>query len=243
MTAGVRTKAVDMRRLRQDTPPPGEAQAHARARRPSPGTACGHGRGLPGAGPRGSVTAEFAVVLPAVTALLALLLLGAGAGILQLRLEEGARAGARSLARGESAAQAQDIARRVTGGVGTVTVDLDGGYATVTFTGRMSGPLAAMMPWQQTARASARLESNASASAPGGTGRPGAAGPGPGRKKVAAPPAAGAGQGMPPRKSALWRWVHVPLAPEGRSVMVQLGQGVGGRVAGQAWCPGGPGHV
>ncbi len=141
---------------------------------------------------RGSVTAEFAVVLPAVTALLALLLLGAGAGILQLRLEEGARAGARALARGESSARAADIARDLSGGAGVVSVDLAGGYATVTLTGRVSGPLAAMMPWQQSARASARLEGN---------------GPKPG---------ASAGQRpewpVPRRKSTLWRWVHLPAA-------------------------------
>lgn len=139
---------------------------------------------------RGSVTAEFAVVLPAVTALLALLLLGAGAGVLQLRLEEGARAGARALARGESTAQAAAIARNLSGGAATVSADLAGGYATVTVTARVTGPLAAMMPWQQSARAIARMEIYEPAEGP-----------------TAGPPA---GISVPLRKTALWRWVHAP---------------------------------
>jgi len=107
---------------------------------------------------RGSVTAEFAVVLPAITVLLALLLLAGSAGILQIRLEEGARAGARSLARGESSAQAVDAASRLAGQNASVTVELTDGYATVTTTGRTAGPFAAVLAWQQTARATAKVE-------------------------------------------------------------------------------------
>lgn len=107
---------------------------------------------------RGSVTAEFAVVLPAVTALLGLLLLGAGAGIRQLSLEEGARAGARALARGESNLQAVEIATRAAGSQATVEVNLAGGYATVTVSSHLEGPFAAAMPWQQTAQATTRVE-------------------------------------------------------------------------------------
>jgi len=112
---------------------------------------------------RGSATAEFAVVLPAVTALLALLLLGAGAGMLQLRLEEGARAGARAMACGESTAQAVETATRLAGGNTSVVVDLAGGYVTVTVAGRVDGPLSAVLTWQQTARAVARVENYDSA--------------------------------------------------------------------------------
>lgn len=144
---------------------------------------------------RGSVTAEFAVVLPAVTALLALLLLGAGAGVLQLRLEEGARAGARALARGESTAQAAEIARRLSGGETAVSVDLSGGYATVTLTGRVSGPLAAMVPWQQSARASARLEDLEP------------------DQGLAMGPRVGIA--LPLRKTALWRWARAPAVDGG----------------------------
>lgn len=149
---------------------------------------------MPSSG-QGSVTAEFAVVLPAVTALLALLLLGAGAGVLQLRLEEGARAGARALARGESTAQAANIARNLSGGAVSVSVDLAGGYATVTLTGRVSGPLAAMMPWQQSARASARIENYEPEEGLAVGPRPGIA--------------------VPVRKTALWRWAHAPTVEGG----------------------------
>nr|WP_272946718.1 TadE family type IV pilus minor pilin [Arthrobacter sp. ERGS1:01] len=107
---------------------------------------------------RGSVTAEFAVVLPAITVLLALLLLGGSAAILQIRLEEGARAGARSLARGESSAQAVDASSRLAGEGVSVSVELTDGYATVTISGHTAGPFAAVLAWQQTARATARVE-------------------------------------------------------------------------------------
>lgn len=111
---------------------------------------------------RGSVTAEFAVLLPAVTVLLAIFLFAAAAGILQLRLEEGARAGARALARGESTEQAIETANHVAGGEVVVTVDLVGGFATVTLAGRVSGVLSALLPWPQTARAIAKIENYAS---------------------------------------------------------------------------------
>ncbi|MFW0118562.1 TadE family type IV pilus minor pilin [Rothia sp. CCM 9417] len=52
-------------------------------------------------GQRGSTTAEFAVALPAVVFILALVLGAAATGMIQLRLEEGARLGARAAARGE----------------------------------------------------------------------------------------------------------------------------------------------
>lgn len=107
---------------------------------------------------RGSVTAELAVVLPAVTALLALLLFAATAGMLQLRLEEGARAGARSLARGDSTSQVVDTVTRLAGHGTAVSLGRDGEFATVTVQGRAGGVLSGLIPWEQTARASARSE-------------------------------------------------------------------------------------
>ena len=109
-------------------------------------------------GQRGSATAELAIALPAVTALLALLLLGVSAGLLQLRLEEGARAGARALARGDAPAQVVEIVARVSGHGASVTVGNDGGYATVTVQGRVGGVLSGLVPWEQEARASTRSE-------------------------------------------------------------------------------------
>lgn len=121
------------------------------------------GRAQPGrwtnmAGTRGSVTAETAVVLPAITALLALLLLSVSAGMLQLRLEEGARAGARALARGDSAALVLGLVSRVAGDRVTVSLGSSGSYATVTVQGKVEGVLSGLVPWTQSARASARVE-------------------------------------------------------------------------------------
>lgn len=113
-------------------------------------------------GQRGSATAELAIVLPAVTVLLAILLLGVSAGLLQLRLEEGARAGARALARGDSPAQVVEIVARVTGHGASISVGNDGGYATVTVQGRVGGALSGLVPWRQEARASTRSEPTAS---------------------------------------------------------------------------------
>lgn len=110
---------------------------------------------------RGSATAELAVALPAVTVLLALLLLGVSAGLLQLRLEEGARAGARALARGDAPAQVVEIVARVAGHGASVAVGNDGGYATVSVQGRVGGVLSGLVPWQQEARASTRSEPTA----------------------------------------------------------------------------------
>ena len=107
---------------------------------------------------RGSVTAEMAVVLPAVTLLLAVLLLSVSAGLLQLRLEEGARAGARALARGDSSEQVLDIISRVSGGSVVVSIGASAGFATVTVEGRVGGVLSGLVPRPQTAQASARLE-------------------------------------------------------------------------------------
>ncbi|MFJ5861076.1 TadE family type IV pilus minor pilin [Pseudarthrobacter sp. NPDC092439] len=106
----------------------------------------------------GAVTAEFAVTLPAVLLLLALLLSAAAAGVTQVRLEEGARAGARALARGEDRAAVQDIVARLSGNSASAVVSADGGWLTVTVTDRVGGPLGASIPWTLTARATTRSE-------------------------------------------------------------------------------------
>lgn len=109
---------------------------------------------------RGAVTAEFAVTLPAVLLLLAMLLSTAAAGITQVRLEEGARAGARALARGEDPAAVQDIVARLSGSTAAAVVSADGGWLQVTVTDRVGGPLGASIPWTLTARASSRSEAS-----------------------------------------------------------------------------------
>jgi hypothetical protein len=129
---------------------------------------------------RGAVTAEFAVALPAVLLLLALLLAGSAAGITQLRLEEAARAGARALARGEDAGAVDGIVRQLAGTSASSSIVADGEWLSVTVSGRVSGPVGSMVPWTLSARAMARGETAESAgirqpvprSAPAGEPRP-----------------------------------------------------------------------
>lgn len=110
---------------------------------------------------RGAVTAEFAVALPAVLVLLAMLLAGAAAGVTQLRLEEGARAGARALARGDDSATVERTVRTLAGTSASAAVSAEGEWLSVTVTDRVGGPLGSSIPWTLTARASARTESAA----------------------------------------------------------------------------------
>lgn len=74
-----------------------------------------HRAGSTGAGRRhgGAVTAELAVVLPAVVALSALLVWLVGVAGAQLRCVDAAREAARALARDESAVDAARLAREV----------------------------------------------------------------------------------------------------------------------------------
>lgn len=163
---------------------------------------------------RGSVTAELAVVLPAVTVLLALLLLGVSTGMLQLRLEEGARAGARALARGDSPGQVTAVVSRVAGDNVSTTVGSSGGYGTVTVRGRTGGALSGLVPWTQKAQATAKLESSTLP---------------PSNPKVMKNPAVGhtatAEDSQSIRKASLWRWARTAQCPvaKGRCEAVATG--------------------
>lgn len=143
---------------------------------------------------RGSVTAEFAVVLPALTALLAVLLLAVAAGMLQVRLEEGAQAGARALARGESHAQVVATVTRLAGPETAVALADSGDFVTVSVNGRVKGVLAYLVPWTQTARATARREAATSSGAFAARG-------------VSAPNGGGRFRFAP------WRWARAPWCP------------------------------
>lgn len=82
----------------------------------------------------GTVSGEFAVALPAVVLVLTLLLsLGMHAAA-QVTLEEGARAAARELARGESTESAEAAARRISGDAVSVSTSSDGTYTRVELT-------------------------------------------------------------------------------------------------------------
>lgn len=147
--------------------PPPRAPNEAAA---SGNTACS--KGDPGtadgaADARGTVTAEFAVALPAVLALLAMLLAGAAAGMTQLRIEEGARAGARALARGDDPAAVEQTVRTLAGGSAAASVASDGEWFSVTVTDHVPGPLGASIPWTLTARASTRSETAGTGAASG----------------------------------------------------------------------------
>ena len=71
----------------------------------------------------GAVTAEFAVALPAVIFLLALLLGSIATGVVQLQLEESARVGARAAARGEAIEDVRRIAQDVGTDISVVVTD------------------------------------------------------------------------------------------------------------------------
>ncbi|MBE1515245.1 TadE family type IV pilus minor pilin [Nesterenkonia halotolerans] len=83
---------------------------------------------------RGSISAEFALALPAVIMVLLFVISMALQGAAQVSLEEGARAAARELARGEPAATAETAARRVAGEGTAVGISREGRYVTVTLT-------------------------------------------------------------------------------------------------------------
>jgi Flp pilus assembly protein TadG len=125
-------------------------------------------------GSRGAVTAEFAVALPAVLMLLAMLLAGSAAGVTQLRLEEAARAGARALARGEDPAVVDGIVRKLAGASASSFVAADGEWQRVTVSDRMAGFLGNVVPWTLTAQAEARTETAESADFPADPRRPAA---------------------------------------------------------------------
>lgn len=121
----------------------------------------------------GSVTAELAVAFPAVTALLALLLLAGGIGLNQLRIEEAARSASRAVARGDPEATAAEAARNIAGAAAAVSFGQDGNFVTVRVSAPVTGPFATMVSWQLSASSSARRESldlasGAFRAAPGG---------------------------------------------------------------------------
>jgi Flp pilus assembly protein TadG len=111
----------------------------------------------------GAVTAEFAVALPAVLMLLAMLLAGSAAGVTQLRLEEAARAGARALARGEEPSAVDGIVRKLAGASASSVVVPDGEWLSVTVSDRVAGPFGTVVPWTLSAKAEARGETAESA--------------------------------------------------------------------------------
>ncbi|MFZ0323229.1 MAG: TadE family type IV pilus minor pilin [Actinomycetes bacterium] len=78
----------------------------------TPGSSLGGGRPSPAAPERGSVTAEMAVVLPALMLVLGLALGAVGHAITVVRATDAARSAARAAARGDSDVSVTDQAHR-----------------------------------------------------------------------------------------------------------------------------------
>ncbi|MDQ4492100.1 TadE family type IV pilus minor pilin [Sinomonas sp. ASV486] len=107
---------------------------------------------------RGSVTAEFAVALPAVIVLLGFLLSAGTAAVCQIRTEEAARAAARTIARGEGPAAVAEEVARVAGPDARHTVEASAGVVTVRVSAPVPGPIAAAAGLQAHAAASLSSE-------------------------------------------------------------------------------------
>ena len=94
---------------------------------------------------RGMVTAELAVVLPAVVLLLAVLLGGIGVAIGQVRCVDAARLGARAAARGDPAAHVESLVREAAPRGATVQVRR-GGDRVVVLVRSGPGVLGSLLP-------------------------------------------------------------------------------------------------
>jgi hypothetical protein len=90
------------------------------------------------------VTAELAVALPAVAAVLAICLAAVLLAAQQVRLSDGAADAARALGRGESESAAAAIAARVSGAAVRVGSTNDGTFVCVTLSAPAAGLLAAI---------------------------------------------------------------------------------------------------
>ena len=110
-------------------------------------------RAGPRGGERGYVTAEAAVVIPALVVLAAVLIAGLGAGAAQIQCVDAARAGAREAARSETPADVQRAARQAAPPGARVSVRRTGDLVTVS----VSAP-APHLPMTLSARAVALAE-------------------------------------------------------------------------------------
>jgi Flp pilus assembly protein TadG len=75
---------------------------------------------------RGAVTAETAVVLPLLVAVTLAMIWLVAVGLAQMRAPDAAREAARAVARGESVARAEVLARQAAPGIGVQVVRSDG---------------------------------------------------------------------------------------------------------------------
>jgi hypothetical protein len=90
----------------------------------------------PGLGQQGMVTAEFAVVLPAVVFVLALSLGALGLALDQVRCVDAARAGARAASRGDSNGAVMLVTRRAAPPAALVSIGTSGDLVQVSVVSR-----------------------------------------------------------------------------------------------------------
>lgn len=107
---------------------------------------------------RGAVTAETAVIMPALVVLLAVLLAAAAAGMTMIRFEEAARATARAAARGETVAVARQRGHDVAGPDASVTIAGRDDRVDVIVSGPAPGILGQWSDWTLSTRATAITE-------------------------------------------------------------------------------------
>jgi len=93
------------------------------------------------------VTAEFAVVLPAVVLVLALSLGAMGLALDQVRCVDAARAGARAASRGDSYGAVILVARRAAPSQAQVSIVMSGDLAVVSVVSRQREARSLLPPW------------------------------------------------------------------------------------------------
>lgn len=104
---------------------------------------------------RGSVTAEFAVILPVVVLVIAMLINVIVVGMHQSNLHQAASSAARQLARGESTATINTAVATMTSANTKVSVAISDDWATVELTAPIPGPLGLIPTIELTADAKA----------------------------------------------------------------------------------------
>lgn len=110
---------------------------------------------------RGMVTAEFAVVLPAVVLVLALSLGALGLALDQVRCVDAARAGARAASRGDSPGAVILVASRAAPSQAVVTLETSGDLVSVTVASPPRVGTGLLPAWvHASSTASAALESS-----------------------------------------------------------------------------------
>jgi hypothetical protein len=119
---------------------------------------------------RGSVTAEFAVVLPVLALMLAAVLAAGSAGVAKLRCIDAARSAARLAARHEPAATALTAARLAGPAGAVIRLSVAGDLVRVQVTARVQLPLPGRPTVELGATSVAQLEQSPAASASTGAG-------------------------------------------------------------------------